>query len=167
MYFNKEVNNPMLAGAIRVMKEENTVKSREIVLEEILKAEFLCPATVSMPPQPDENGELFLPDGCVITHKMVRDKKDRPLLLAFLNKEQMEKWKENRAVRDEVYGFAMNFTEYVQIMLQKQADGTYGPAEGFVIDPFGFDLVVDRDMVANLMLRVMLRDDPKQTKEKK
>ena len=36
-------------------------------------------------------------------------------------------------------------------------NGERGPAQGIVIDPYGCNLVVDRDMVANIMLRLIAR----------
>ena len=52
MIFNAKIENPMLVGAIEIMKQDQgqDPKKRETVLEEILKASFLCPATVSVPP---------------------------------------------------------------------------------------------------------------------
>lgn len=156
MYFNQPIVNSMLSGAIEAMKTDPSDKSRTIVMEEILKARFLCPATVSMPPVEGENGELDLPDGCVIHQQMVQDSKGRPLLLAFTCQEQMQKWQE-RSGCQEVYSFSCVFLEYAELMLHKQPDGTYGPAQGFVIDPYGANLVVDRDMVANLLVRLQAR----------
>ena len=159
MLFNAKIENPMLIGAIEIMKrdEEQDPKKREAVLEEILKATFLCPAPVSQPPLEGEDGKPYLPDDCEVQQKMVKDKTGRPLLLAFTSQEEMDKWLGQRAIRDFVYGFGMTFTEYVDLMMQKLPDGSRGPAQGFVIDPYGCDLVVDRDMVANIMLRLLQR----------
>ena len=159
MIFNAKIENPMLVGAIEIMKQDQRQdpKKRETVLEEILKASFLCPATVSVPPLQGEDGQPYLPDDCEVQQKMVRDKEGRPLLLAFTSQEEMDKWLGERAIRDFVYGFGMSFLEYADLMLQKLPDGSRGPAQGFVIDPYGCNLVVDRDMVANIMLRLLKR----------
>ena len=159
MIFNAKIENPMLVGAIEIMKQDQgqDPKKRETVLEEILKASFLCPATVSAPPLQGEDGQPYLPDDCEVQQKMVRDKEGRPLLLAFTSQEEMDKWLGERAIRDFVYGFGMSFLEYADLMLQKLPDGSRGPAQGFVIDPYGCNLVVDRDMVANIMLRLLKR----------
>ena len=157
MLFNAKIENPMLVGAIELMRQDEDPKKREAVLEEILKATFLCPATVSAPPFQGEDGQLTLPDNCDIQQKMIQDKSGRPLLMAFTSQEEMDKWLGQRAIRDFVYGFGMSFTEYADLMLQKLPDGTRRPAQGFVIDPYGCNLVVDRDMVANIMLRLLKR----------
>jgi len=159
MRFNEKVNNPLIGGAIEVYKKEPGAKTRKMLIEQILQANFLCPAAVSMEPLMSDNGDLYLPEGCEVSPKMIQNAKGCPLLMAFTSQAQMDKWMENRAVRDRVYGFACDFSDYVALMLQKQEDGSYGPAEGFVIDPYGYDLVVDRDMVANLWLSVSLGRD--------
>ncbi|MBO4292752.1 MAG: SseB family protein [Lachnospiraceae bacterium] len=164
MFFNQKVENPMLCGAIEAFKADRNDQKRMQVVEEILKAYFLCPCTVSERPVLDENGEPVLPDGCEISPKMIQDKEGRPLLLAFTNEQQMEKWQEQRTIRDIVYPFATSFLEYASFMLQQQEDGSYGPAQGFVIDPYGDNYVVDRDMVANMLVRLQMRSEAKEKK---
>ena len=159
MLFNVKVNNSMLSGAIEAIQIDRDPRKLEVVLEEIIKATFLCPATVSIPPKVDEDGDLYLPEDCEVSHNMVRDKQGRLLLLAFTSQEEMDKWMQTRDIKDFVYGFGMNFTEYADMMIQKLPDGTRGPAEGFVIDPYGCNMVVDRDMVANIFVRLMNRND--------
>ena len=156
MFFTKNVNNPALGGAIEIMRTQGTDKSREMVLEEILKAVFLCPARLSIPPVENEEGVPQLQVGCEIRHIMVKDKTGRPLLLAFTSGEQARKWAENSGDAD-FHCFGLNFLEYADLMLHRLPDGSYGPAQGFVIDPCGHNMVVDRDMVANLMLRLKVR----------
>lgn len=159
MYFNQKVNNALLNGAIETMKADYTSRTRNLVMEEIMKAHFLCPAAVSIPPVPGEDGRLELQDGCEIMQKMVVDSKDRPLLLAFTSEEQMELWKEKSGMGQNCYAFASSFLEYADMMLQKLPDGSYGPAQGFVIDPYGVNMIIDRDMVANLIVRLQMRGD--------
>ena len=159
MLFNVKVNNPMLGGAIEAIQVDRDPKKIETVLEEIIKATFLCPATVSAPPLKDDEGELYLPEDCEVSHCMVRDQKGRLLLLAFSSQEEFDKWMQTREINDFVYGFGMNFTEYADMMIQKLPDGTRGPAEGFVIDPLGCNMVVDRDMVANIFVRLVKRNE--------
>ena len=157
MLFNAKIENPMLIGAIEVMRADENPEKKEAVLEEILKATFLCPATVSEPPLEGEDGLPYLKEDCEVQQKMIQDKNGKPLLMAFTSKEEMDKWMSQRAIRDFVYGFGMTFLEYVDLMMQEMPNGERGPAQGFVIDPYGCNLVVDRDMVANIMLRLIAR----------
>ncbi len=152
MQFNKKVSNAMLCGAIETMRADSNSKTHKIVLDEITKATFLCPGTVSLPPVKDKSGELKLQDGCQVQYKMLQDSQGRPLLMAFTSEEQMQLWKDKTGSQD-CYGFACPFDDYVMLILNQLPDGTYGPAQGFVIDPYGANLVVDRDMVVNVLVR--------------
>lgn len=161
MIFNAKVNNPLLAGAIESMQADPEPKKKEMVLEQILKAMFLCPATLSVPPSLGEDGNLYLQNDCEISHKMVMDMQNRPLLLAFTSQEEMDKWMNQHEITEFIYGFGMSFTEYAELMMQKLPDGSRGPAQGFVIDPYGCNLIVDRDMVANIYVRSLATGDKK------
>ena len=55
MEFNKNVSNPMLVGAIELMKAEDTPEHRNMFVAELVKASFLSPALVE--PAPAENAE--------------------------------------------------------------------------------------------------------------
>lgn len=153
MRFTNKVSNSMLCGAIETMRANPNDKTREMVVQEILKAEFLCPAVFSIPPKIREDGSLDLEDGCTVDWRMLQDSKGRILLMAFTDMEQMEKWKQRSTV-GESYAVTFNFLDYVSLMLHEQPDGTCGPAEGFVIDPCGLNMVMDRDKVANLAVRL-------------
>ena len=47
--------------------------------------------------------------------------------------------------------FAMNFDDYAGMLLRKDAQGNISPALGFVINPFGGNIVVTREMVASMI----------------
>lgn len=152
MQFNQKVSNPMLCGAIEAMHADSNSKTHTLVLDEIPRATFLCPGTVSLPPVEDENGELKLQDGCQVQYKMLQNSQGKPLLMAFTSEDQMQLWKDKTGNQN-CYGFACPFPDYVMLLMNKLPDGTYGPAQGFVIDPYGANLVVDREMVANILFR--------------
>lgn len=154
MVFNQVITNPLLSGAVEAMKANGDDKSRQVVVEEILKATFLCPCVLSSEPVQDEKGELTISDNTVVQPQMVQDKYGRPLLLAFTSQEECDKWKAETTVLNS-YNFGYGFRDYVALMLQEMPNGKRGPAEGFVIDPYGCNLVVDRDMAANIMVRLI------------
>ena len=45
----------------------------------------------------------------------------------------------------------MNFDDYAGMLLRKDAQGNISPALGFVINPFGGNIVVTREMVASMI----------------
>lgn len=54
MEFNKSVSNPMLMGAIELMKAEDTPEHRNMFIGELGKASFLSPAIVDPAPTEGE-----------------------------------------------------------------------------------------------------------------
>ena len=47
MEFNKQVSNPMLIGTIELMKADRSKEHHNMLVNEILKAQFLTPADVN------------------------------------------------------------------------------------------------------------------------
>ena len=45
----------------------------------------------------------------------------------------------------------MSFDDYAGMLLRKDAQGNSSPALGFVINPFGGNIVVTREMVAGMI----------------
>lgn len=155
MIYNGVINNSMLHGAIETMKLNPTPENHTLVLEEVLKAKFLCPVTVSKAPLLDEQGEPYFAEDCEVQYQMVQNSKGIPFLLAFTDQEELDKWKARRSSQAEIYEVVMEFSEYINLIMRPLPEGGYGPGEGVVIDPFGVNLKVDRDMVANLVIRRM------------
>ena len=56
MEFNKPVSNPMLVGALELMKAEDTPAHRNMFMGELTKASFLTPAIIDPAPTEDANG---------------------------------------------------------------------------------------------------------------
>ena len=52
----KTINNPMLMGALELLRAENTQDHRNMVMQEILRARFLCPVIVDPPLVANEEG---------------------------------------------------------------------------------------------------------------
>ena len=155
MYYKGVINNSMLHGAIETMRLDPTPENHTLVLEEVLKATYLCPALLSAPPLMDEKGEPYFAEGCDVQYQMLQNSQGKPFLIAFTDPDQAEKWKARRTAPGEVYELVMEFSDYINLIMRPLPGGGYGPAEGVVIDPFGANLKVDRDMVANLVIRRM------------
>ena len=47
----RAINNPMLVGAMELLKSDNSTKHRDFFLQELLKAHLLTPATVTPKPE--------------------------------------------------------------------------------------------------------------------
>ena len=67
--------------------------------------------------------------------------------MAFTDWTELKRWRDEENQQT----FAMNFDDYAGMLLRKDAQGNISPALGFVINPFGGNIVVTREMVANMI----------------
>ncbi len=154
MEFNKPVSNPLLVGAIELMKAEDTQRHRGMFVNEMLRAEFLAPVLITPAPEPDTNGKLVIGKGSNVQFPTLAVRDGRQLLMAFTDKMEFEKWRPG----EEKYSFALTFDDYVSMLLRKDKQGNSSPAIGVVINPFGCNLIVHKDMIANMVLTKMRTD---------
>lgn len=159
MIYSGTINNSMLNGAIEMMRAEPSDKNRSLVLEEVLKARFLCPVVLSKAPLINEKGDPYFAPDCDVQYQMLQNAKGEPYLIAFTNQQQYEKWMAKRTSTTQIYELVMEFTDYMNLVIRTLPDGSHGPAVGVVIDPYGCNLKIDRDMIANLVIRRMQMDD--------
>ncbi len=154
MEFNKPVSNPMLIGAIELMKADDTQAHRGMFVNEVVKSEFLAPVVISPAPKPDENGRLVIEKGSNVQFPSLSAPDGRQFLMAFTDKMEFEKWRPG----EEKYSFTLTFNDYVSMLLRKDKDGKTGPAIGVVINPYGCNLILHRDMIANIVVAKMRTD---------
>ncbi len=154
MEFNKPVSNPMLIGTIELMKAEDSQQHRGMFVNELMKAEFLSPVLISPAPKPDERGRLVIEKESKVQFPSLGTPDGRQFLMAFTDKMEFEKWRPG----EEKYSFALTFNDYVSMLLHKDENGNQGPAIGIVINPFGCNIILHRDMIANLIVAKMRND---------
>ena len=159
MIYNGTINNSMLSGAIEMMRLDPSEKNHSLVLEEVLKARFLCPVYLSKAPLIDHSGNPYFEDDCDIQYQMLQNAKGEPYLIAFTNQDQYDLWQAKRVSQTSCYEFIMDFSEYMNLVIRPLPGGGHGPAMGVVIDPFGCNLKIDRNMIANLAIRRMQMED--------
>ena len=147
MEFNKPVSNPMMVGSIELLKAEDTPEHRQMFLEELQKAKFLAPVVIDPAPQPDEKGQVRIPRDAKVQFPMLSTEDGRKFFMAFTDWMELKKWKDEENQQT----FAMNFADYAGMLLRKDAQGNSSPALGFVINPFGGNIVVTREMVAGMI----------------
>ena len=153
MEFNKPVSNPMLLGCIELMKEEDTPEHREMFAAEFMKASFLAPAVVDPVPTVNEEGEEVIAQGSKIHFPMLGAPDGKRLFVAFTDRKEYDAWCEKNGY---LPCFTLKMEDYGQMLLMKNPMGELSPAIGLVINPLSTNLVVSREMVANLMTRKMM-----------
>lgn len=156
MEFNKPVSNPMLVGAIEVMKAENTPEHRNLVINEAMKANFLAPVVITPMPEPDEKGDVRLTSEHKIQFPMLTAPDGKHFFMAYTDRTELKKWKDEENQQT----FAMTFDDYAGMLFKKDAQGNMSPASGFVINAYGGNIVITREMAASLMAAKMSRNGP-------
>ena len=134
MEFNKPVSNPMMVGSIELLKAEDTPEHRQMFLDDPV-------------PVPDENGRVTIARDAKVQFPMLSTEDGRKFFMAFTDWTELKRWRDEENQQT----FAMNFDDYAGMLLRKDAQGNISPALGFVINPFGGNIVVTREMVASMI----------------
>lgn len=151
MEYNKSVSNPMLMGAIELVKAEDTPEHKKMVSDEIVKAVYLTPAKVT--PVPPE-GETKLPQGSNVQLPVIATPNGTQFFMAFTDKAELKKWKDD----EEQQTLAMSFDDYAMMMFRKDGQGNPSPVAGFVINPQGANIIVPKEMVAQYIAAKMAKE---------
>ena len=141
MEYNKSVSNPLLMGAIQLMKAENTPEHKKMLSDEIVKAQYLTPATVTPVPEP---GETKLGPGSHVQLPVLAAPNGKQFFMAFTDMAELKKWKDEEGQQT----LAMSFEDYGAMLFKKDDQGNISPVAGFVINPFGENIIVPKEMVA-------------------
>lgn len=149
MEFNKSVSNPMLVGAIELMKAEDTPEHRNMFMEEVMKASFLSPSIIEPEPQEDAEGKLAIAPGSKVQFPMLSTADGTRFFMAFTDESEYSKWVEKTPKRLPV--FALNFDDYAAMVLRRDPQGNICPALGVVINPYGANIILPREMLAGIM----------------
>lgn len=156
MEYNKTVSNPMLIGAIELMKAEATPAHRKMVSDEIVKATFLSPAKVEPIPEP---GETKLGPGSHVQLPVLAAPNGKQYFMAFTDMTELKKWRDEEGQQT----LAMTFDDYAAMMFKKDQQGNISPVAGLVINPFGVNIVVPKEMVAKYITAKVAREQGKTT----
>lgn len=146
MEFNKPVSNPMLAGAIELLKQDEE-KYKKMFWAEVLKAEYITPVMITPPPLRGKNGGMRITEGSNIQFSTIGTEEGNKYLMAFTDKKEYDKWKPNA----EKYIFTLNFDDYVGLLLQRNKEGGPNDTRGFIINPYGCNIIVSKEMIATLI----------------
>jgi len=148
MEFNKTVSNPMLVGAIELMKADDTPEHRKMFIDELVKAEFLSPAIVEPEPTEDAEGQLTIASGSKVQIPMLSTSEGSRFFMAFTDKAEFDKWQEKNP---KLPFFALRMEEYASMVLRRDPQGNLCPALGVAVNPFGANILLPREMLASLL----------------
>ena len=137
----KPIENPELVEALAALHQENTPQNQGRVLELVLHhAVLLAPAVVTPPPQAQQGGTAAADQKTAIQFQLITTKDGRPFFPAFTDWTELRKFcgpKQQQTL-------LLRFDDYVA-MLQRN-----DKAHGFVINPMGLSLTLDRKSLENM-----------------
>ncbi|MCM1062899.1 MAG: SseB family protein [Eubacterium sp.] len=148
MEFNKPVSNPMLVGCIELLREEDTPEHRNMFVTEMTKASFLAPALIDPEPEENAEGKLTIKGNSKVQFPMLSAPDGKKFFMAFTDASEYGKWQEKARP---LPTFALKFDDYVAMLFHKNSDGSTSQALGFVINPVGCNIIVPKEMIANIM----------------
>lgn len=148
MEFNKPVSNPMLVGTIELLRAEDTPEHRNMFVTEMTKASFIAPALIDPEPVENAEGKLTIAGNSKIQFPMLSAPDGKKFFMAFTDASEYEKWQEKARP---LPTFALKFDDYAAMLFHKNGDGSTTQALGFVINPVGCNIIVPKEMVANIM----------------
>ena len=150
----KAINNPMLVGAMELLKADNSTNHRDFFLQELLKAHLLTPATVPHKPEPDEEGIMrMLPDS-QIQLPMLTTREGVRYFMAFTDMQELKKWVKNLGENQHLLVFG--FQDYAGMV--KRADSQ---CDGFAVNPASANILVTRRMIDTIQGAMAAGKPPK------
>lgn len=147
MEFNKSVSNPLLIGAIELVRAENTPEHMKLLTDQMLQAKYMTPAVVTLIPSEGKENANAEETGKHVNMPLLAAPGGKQYFMAFTDMEELKKWKDDAEQQTVV----MTFDEYASLLFQKDSQGNLSQAAGFVINPFGANLIVPREMVAKYL----------------
>ena len=146
MNFNQKVSNPMLVGTIELYKAENTPEHREMLEDEIVKATFLSPILIDPEPEKNESGGIIVKQGSKLQFPSLTAQNGARFFMAFTDRMELEK----SGHKEDYHEAALNFADYMVMLFKNDPQNAYA---GFVINPYGGNIVLPKDIVMALYMK--------------
>lgn len=134
-----DTNNQELLDAIKIMRKRGTDESINQMIDEVMKAQFLIPAFVKK--NSDDSGYNAVDDKTEVNYRYIKDTKGDKYCLAFTDWSELRKWDSNNNQE----AILSTFDNYAQLVLNDANDFS-----GFVINPYGENLIFKKELVASL-----------------
>ena len=136
----KPITNPELVEALKALHQENTPQNQGKVLGLVVeRAVFLTPAVVTPAPQQPGQADSARKQA-TIQFQLITTKDGRPFFPAFTDAEELRKF----AGQKPVQSVLLRFDDYVSLLQRNEK------ACGFVVNPLGLSLTLDRKTVESL-----------------
>lgn len=143
MDVNKPITNQKLVEIMHKIKNDN---SKEVeFLDELLKAKFLCPAIMKLEENSGNSIEkITLNEGTTIKLVGLSSEIGENYLMAFTDWTELRNWR-NKANQQTLI---LSYDDYQGVILKDNS-----AYEGFVINPYGANIVLDKNSIENINQR--------------
>lgn len=144
------IENPKLREAMRKLREadtENRMVTEEEFVRELLSAQFLMPAEFETPMPLPKPGEGPIQVQGKLKMFVLNAQNQESYLMAFTDAEEMRKWQKE----GKQHVLLWRFPQYANILLKPDC-----PHIGFVINPYGENVIVKKDFIERIMKRLKL-----------
>ena len=143
MDINKPITNPNLVNVIKEIKQGN--KEGELFWEEIFKAKFLCPIKMEIGKTTQkEKHQIVLEEETNVALLSIANERSEHFLMAFTDWDELKKWNQDYNQQ----ALILSYEDYQGIIIKN--DSAY---QGMVINPFGENIVLDRQIMNNTRKR--------------
>ena len=143
MDINKPITNPNLVNVIKEIKQGN--KEGELFWEEIFKAKFLCPIKMEIGKTTQkEKHQIVLEEETNVALLSIANERSEHFLMAFTDWDELKKWNQDYNQQ----ALILSYEDYQGIIIIN--DSAY---QGMVINPFGENIVLDRQIMNNTRKR--------------
>lgn len=139
---NKPVTNPELVRAISEIGENNSKEMQDQVINEVMKAHFISPVIISPSPEASINiNEAVLKENTTISFSIIENTANQKLFLAFTDWDELRKWHNSKNQQTLI----LTFDDLAAMVLDEK-----GNSDGFVINPFGGNVIFNKLMIRAL-----------------
>lgn len=142
MEFNKTASNPMLVGAIELLKAEHN----KLFITELMKAKFLSPVKITPEPEKDENGNLKMTPENKPQFPMLTAHDGKHYFMAFTDKAEMKKWADATKQNRDIVPCILTMEEFCVMTLGRDSN-----AAGAVINPYDSNAIIPAEMMMQIM----------------
>jgi hypothetical protein len=145
MEYKQPVSNPMLVGAIHVLKAEDSPEHRQILMDEIRKGKLLTPLVFEQSPVVDEKGKIKISPENKFKLLPIPGPDRKPFIVVFSDKYEVEEDKLPVLNKElgQVELVSINFMELANFLLSPGSQ-----LAGFVLNPFSAGMAFPKEAVA-------------------
>jgi len=133
-----KISNPMLVGAIALLKKKNSPENRKLFMDELFHAKLLAPAVITPPPMVDENGNRKITKDNKMTFPMLKDKDEKRYFTIFTDLNEMRQIK------------AEGYLTVIPVTFKSMAELVAASNEacsGVIINPYGDSVALNRPYI--------------------